>query len=84
MKSMFNVYEACNAEGKECADEFTKLIRPFLKEWAKKGFKIKDLESIALSCLQVQCSYLVLRQAMDRRKKARANAGKGAYNEAVI
>jgi hypothetical protein len=80
MKPMFNIYEACNTEGKECADEFTKLIRPFLEKWAKKGFKVKDIESITSSCLQVQCAYMVLRQAMDRRKRERAKVGKRGVN----
>ena len=47
MKSLFNRYEAYNEVGRLVSNELQAAIDPVIKKWAKKGYKVNDIESIA-------------------------------------
>lgn len=48
MKSLFNKYEAYTFIGRRASDEIQKALDPIFKKWAGKGYKVNDIESIAI------------------------------------
>jgi len=48
MKSLFNKYEAYNTHGNKVSNEMQQALEPIIEKWANKGYKITDIESIAV------------------------------------
>ena len=80
MKSLFNRYEAYNEVGRLVSNELQAAIDPVMEKWAKKGYKVNDIESIAYDNVSVSAAIIriekgtrLVKQA--REKKARAKEG---------
>lgn len=73
MKSLFNKYESYNTYGGEVSDEIQKALDPIFEKWARKGYKVNDVESIAIDIANVTSAFIRLDRSM-RMVKARRKA----------
>lgn len=71
MKSLFNKYEAYNTDGRKVNDEIQEALDPIFKKFAKKGYKINDIVSIAIDNAAVIGAITRLEKSMRQRKKDR-------------
>jgi len=71
MKSLFNKYESYNKAGGQLSDEIQKVLDPIMEAWAKKGYKIKDVESIILDNVSIKSTLIRAKRAMLMLKKER-------------
>ena len=46
MKSLFDKYEVYNAYGNVVSIEMQKALEPIFEKWAKKGYKVNDIQAI--------------------------------------
>ena len=74
MKSLFNKYEAYNKVGGQVSDEMREAIKPIFEKWANKGYKIHDVEMIALDNITMESAILRATRAMKMRKEELKNA----------
>ena len=76
MRPLFNKYEAYNKAGMLVSDELQAAIDPVMEKWAKKGYKVNDIESIAFSNVSISGAIIRMEKSMwlvkqEREKKAR-------------
>lgn len=68
-KSLFNEYEAYTPIGGELSDKIYKLLDPIVKEWANKGYSVKDIEAIVIDNISVISAIERATRAMKLRKE---------------
>ena len=75
MKSLFNKYEAYNTHGNEVSNEMQQALEPIIEKWANRGYKITDIESIAVgNVITIGCILRLkksIRMVKDKAKKNR-------------
>jgi len=71
MKTLFNEYEAQNEDGYNLAQEIEMAIHPVIVKYWKSGFPFREIYSIICLTISTVISELILRNAMDMRKKER-------------
>ena len=64
MKSLFNRYEAYNKVGGEVNDEIQRALDPIFKKWSDEGYKVNDIESIAIDNINVIGAIIRLEKSM--------------------
>ena len=64
MRSLFNKYEAYNTHGNKVSSEIQKALEPIIEKWVNKGYRITDIESIAISNASVISCILRLEKSM--------------------
>ena len=71
MKSLFNRYEAYNEVGRLVSNELQAAIDPVMEKWAKKGYKVNDIESIAFSNVSISGAIIRMEKSMGLVKQER-------------
>jgi hypothetical protein len=69
MKPMFNKYESYNKAGGEFSDKIRSTLEPIMEEWAEKGFRVKDIESIILDNVSLISTFIRSTKAIKMRMK---------------
>jgi len=68
-KPLFNKYEAYTKEGGKVSDEIREALDPIIKKWADKGYRVKDIESIALDNISMSGCVERMTRSMKLRKE---------------
>lgn len=72
MKSLFNKYEAYNTCGSKVSDEIQEALDPIFKKWSDKGYKVNDVESIAMDNISISSALIRMKRSMKMVKLERA------------
>jgi len=71
VKSLFNRYEAYNEVGRLVSNELQAAIDPVMKKWAKEGYKVNDIKSIASDNVFVSAAIIRMEKGARLAKQER-------------
>ncbi len=71
MKTLFNEYEAQNNDGKALSNEIEFAIHPIIVKYWKQGFTLREISMTIIMSVTSLISELILKNAIDMRKKNR-------------
>lgn len=75
MKSLFNKYEAYNTNGGKVSDEMREALEPIFERWAKEGYKVVDIESIAVDNVTMIGCLIRMERSMEMVNQEREKGG---------
>ena len=74
MKSLFNKYESYTEKGSELSDEAYELIKPLIKKWVQKNYKIRDVGEIISDSVHMITIFSKAEKAVKMRKQEKSNS----------
>lgn len=69
MKTLFNKYESYNKVGGLVSIEIQEAVSPIMRKWAKKGYSVKNIESIIIDNVGMESTLIRAEKAIQMRKK---------------
>ncbi|KKL50875.1 hypothetical protein LCGC14_2301140 [marine sediment metagenome] len=70
-KSLFNEkYDSYNKDGNSLDNQINKAVKPMFKEWAEKGYSLREISHIALQTIMtLECENILIKAIKTRKEE---------------